>query len=124
MRKKNLKIKFVPFEKYKKEGMKAIMRDLRRETIILIDAKLPAEEEAKIIEETMKRINGNSGDFTGIELSSIDFTNNKKNATQLEKIKSMLIQTILGKKRGMTIIGPAKIVRRIDRNPQELLLYT
>ncbi len=121
--KKNLKIKFVPYEKYKKGGIKALMKDLRQETIVLIDAKLPAEEEAKIIEETMKRINSNSNSFIGIELSSIDFTNNK-NANSLDWIKNVLIQTIIGKKRGMTIIGPAKIVRRIDKNPQELLLYT
>lgn len=121
--KKNLKIKFVPYEKYKKGGIKALMKDLRQETIILIDAKLPAEEEAKIIEETMKRINSSSNSFIGIELSSIDFTNNK-NANSLDRIKNVLIQTIVGKKRGMTIIGPAKIVRRIDKNPQELLLYT
>lgn len=121
--KKNLKIKFVPYEKYKKGGIKALMKDLRQETIVLIDAKLTAEEEAKIIEETMKRINSNSNAFIGIELSSIDFTNNK-NANSLDWIKNVLIQTIIGKKRGMTIIGPAKIVRRIDKNPQELLLYT
>jgi len=122
MKKKNLKIKFVPYEKYRREGMKAIMKDLRQETIVLIDAKLPAEEEAKIIEETMKRINGNSNSFTGIELSSIDFTG--KTSNSLEWLKNVLIQTIIGKKRGMTIIGPAKIVRRIDKNPEELLLYT
>ena len=121
--KKNLRIKFVPYEKYKKGGIKALMKDLRQETIVLIDAKLTAEEEAKIIEETMKRINSNSNAFIGIELSSIDFTNNK-NANSLDWIKNVLIQTIIGKKRGMTIIGPAKIVRRIDKNPQELLLYT
>ena len=123
MMKKNLRIKFVPYEKYKKGGIKALMKDLRQETIVLIDAKLTAEEEAKIIEETMKRINSNSNAFIGIELSSIDFTNNK-NANSLDWIKNVLIQTIIGKKRGMTIIGPAKIVRRIDKNPQELLLYT
>lgn len=122
MKKNNLKIKFVPYEKYRRDGMKAIMKDLRQETIVLIDAKLPAEEEAKIIEETMKKINGNSNAFTGIELSSIDFSG--KTTNSLEWLKNVLIQTIIGKKRGMTIIGPAKIVRRIDKNPEELLLYT
>jgi hypothetical protein len=122
MKKKNLKIKFVPYEKYRRDGMKAIMKDLKQETIVLIDAKLPAEEEAKIIEETMKKINGNSNSFTGIELSSIDFSG--KTSNSLEWLKNVLIQTIIGKKRGMTIIGPAKIVRRIDKNPEELLLYT
>ena len=111
-------------EKYKKDGMKAIMRDLRQETIILIDAKLPADEEAKIIEETMKKIgNGKANGFTGIELSSIDFEK-KANVTSIDRIKNIIIKTIVGKNRGMTIIGPAKIVQRIDRNPEELLLYT
>lgn len=117
----NLKIKFVPYEKYRKDGLRSIMKDLRNETIVLIDAKLPAEEEAMIIEETMKKINGNHTSFTGIELSSIDMD---KAAGNMDKLKGMLIQTIIGKKRGMTIIGPARIVRKIDKNPEELLLYT
>jgi hypothetical protein len=120
--KKNLRIKFVPYEKYRVSGFKAVLKDLKKDTIVLIDAKLPADEEAKIIEETMKRINGKSSSFTGIELSSLDFNNNK--GITIDRIKNVLVQTIIGKKRGMTIIGPAKIVRKIEKNPQELLLFT
>ncbi len=35
----------------------------------------------------------------------------------------MIIERIAGKKRGLTIIGPAKIIRKIEKNPEELLLY-
>ena len=46
-----LRIKFLPYEKAKKEDIKGMLNDLKSGMIIVIDAKLPAEEEAKIIEE-------------------------------------------------------------------------
>jgi len=113
----NLKIKFVPYEKFRQEGFKKLFGDLKANTIILVDAKLNAEEEAKLIKDTMEKV---STSFTGIEMSSLEF---KKGSNFFDRIKNTLIEVILGKKRGLTIIGPAKIVRRIEKNPEELLLH-
>ena len=113
-----VKIKFMPYEKFKKNNNKSILRDLQSNTILLIDAKISPEEEAYIIEQTMKRI---SDKFTGVEMSSLEL--GEKNTNALKKLKNVLLEKILGKKRGLTIIGPAKIVRRIKRNPEELLVY-
>ncbi|MFQ5647731.1 MAG: DUF2073 domain-containing protein [Candidatus Aenigmatarchaeota archaeon] len=113
----NLKIKFVPYEKFRHDGFKRLLGDLKGNTIILVDAKLNAEEEARLIKDTMEKV---STSFTGIEMSSLEL---EKQPDTLDKIKNMLIETISGKKRGLTIIGPAKIVRRIEKNPEELLLH-
>lgn len=115
-----LKIKFIPYEKFKRDGVKTFMSDLRERTIVLIDAKLSAEEEANIIEETMKRI---SGKFTGIELNSLELASGSS-ITNFERVRNMVIERMTGKKRGLTIIGPSKVVREIRKNPEELLLYT
>ncbi len=115
-----LRIKFLPYEKAKKEDIKGMLNDLKSGMIIVIDAKLPAEEETKIIEETMKIV---SEKFPGIELSSIEISHSKSETT-LDKIKEVIIEKLSGKKRGLTIIGPAKIIRKIEKNPEELLLYT
>jgi hypothetical protein len=123
---KKLAIKFLPYEKFKQNGSRKFLRQIKGDTIILVDAKLSAEEEAGLIQETMKRIR-NGKDFSGIELSSLDLSRSKMPKNNLEKLiltmKNRFVETIIGKKRGMTIIGPAKIVQKIERNPEELLLH-
>lgn len=116
----NLKIKFLPYEKFKSDGFKSFSRDIQNNTIVLIDAKLTPEEEAKLIAETMKKVSDN---FSGIELSSLDISMDNKNASGFQKIKNNIIERLVGKHRGVTIIGPAKIVRKIEKNPEELMLY-
>lgn len=114
-----LKIKFVPYEKFKRDGFRSFLKDLQEKTIVLIDAKLGAEEEASIIEETMKKV---SGRFSGIELNSLEFSGGT--AGNLDRVRNMVIERVIGKKRGLTIIGPSRVVREIRKNPEELLLYT
>lgn len=115
----NLKIKFVPYERFKRNKFRTFLKDLQESTILLIDAKLTADEEAHVIKETMRKV---SGMFTGIELNSLELSNAKKMGN-FGKIKNMMIERIIGKKRGLTIIGPAKTIRQIKKNPEELLLY-
>jgi hypothetical protein len=114
-----LKIKYMPYEKLKEQKFNGIVKDLRHNTIILIDAKLSAKEEAQIIAETMRNV---SEDFSGIEFGSLDFYSEKESGN-LSKIRIALIEKIIGKKRGVTVIGPASIVRKIKKNPKELLLH-
>jgi hypothetical protein len=114
-----LKIKLVPYEKLKEQKFSRVIRDLHEKTLIIIDAKLNAKEEAQLIEETMK---GVSDSFSGIELSSIDFRK-KGDGGRVDKIKNAFVERMVGKKRGITIIGPAKFVQKIKRNPEELLVY-
>jgi hypothetical protein len=114
-----LRIKLIPYEKLKRGKYSELLKDLREGTIILIDAKLTPTEEADLIEETMKII---SDRFSGIELSSLE-TGQLKETTHLDRFRNLVIERILGKRRGLTIIGPAKIIRKIEKNPEELLLY-
>jgi hypothetical protein len=114
-----LKIKLIPYEKFKRDGFKSFMKDLKERTIVLIDAKLRADEEAEIIEETMKKV---SGRFTGIELNSLEL--DASTAKNFDRVRNMFVERMIGKKRGLTIIGPSKVVREIRKNPEELLLYT
>ena len=110
-----IKIKMVPYEKVKNDFSK-VFRALQNNSIVLIDAKLKPDEEAFIIEDTMKRF---SEKFTGIELSSIS----SPEMSNTERIRNMIVERITGKKRGFTIIGPANIVRKIKKNPDDLLVY-
>ena len=115
----NIRIKFVPYEKFRENSLGKFLKNLQENTIVLIDAKLTADEEANLIKETMGRV---SNQFSGIELNSLEFANGR-NLGNFDKIKNMVIERIIGKKRGLTIIGPAKTVHQIRKNPEELLLY-
>ncbi|MFC2143961.1 DUF2073 domain-containing protein [Candidatus Aenigmatarchaeota archaeon] len=114
----NIKIKLLPYERFKRDKYKAVLKELKDNTIILIDAKLSMEEELTLIKETMRNI---TGTFTGIELSSINSI--EKTMTNTDKFRNMLVERIIGKKRGMTIIGPARLVQKIKKNPEEIELY-
>lgn len=114
-----LRIKLIPYEKLKRGNYSDLLKDLKEGTIILVDAKLTPSEEADLIEETMKII---SDRFSGIELSSLELTE-LKGTTRMDRFRNLVIERILGKRRGLTIIGPAKIIRKIEKNPEELLLY-
>ncbi len=116
----DVKIKFYPYEKLKEDGIKDMLRDLKKNTIIMIDAKLKPDEEAKLIEETMKNISTN---FSGIELDSLDLTTSDENDTVLKKLKDQILEFITGKKRGLTLIGPADIIKKIEKKPDDLLLH-
>ncbi len=118
--KKELKIKFVPYEILKKKKTKDIVSDLEKNTIILVDAKLLPTEETKLIRATMKKV---SSKFSGIELNSLDLSEMKKNKTWSEIVKEKAMEIILGKKRGITIIGPADIIKKIEKDPSDLLLF-
>jgi len=114
----NLKIKFIPYEKTMGDDFSKILKDLKKDTIILIDAKLSAKHEAELIKKTMEQI---SEKFAGIELSSIELASGKDSATG--KVRDFLFTLATGKTRGMTVIGPARIIRKIEKNPEELMVY-
>ena len=116
----SLKIKLLPYENLKKYEFSSIFKDLKEDTIILVDAKLKSEEEANIIKETMKRV---SDKFSGIELSSLELSSSQSDGFG-GKIKNKLIEMVIGKKRGLTLIGSAKIIKKLKKNPEHLMLYT
>jgi len=116
MGKRDIKIKLLPYEKLSVTRVNTLLKDLESNTIILIDAKLTSEEEAHLIEETMKKV---STKFKGIELDSLDPV---KDTDLFAKMKSLLVELISGKKRGVTLIGPAGLVKQIKKDPQNLML--
>ena len=110
-----LKIKLIPYESMK-EDFRRVMKALEMGSLVLIDSRLNPQEEAELIKDTMERF---SEKFTGIELSSVS----PPESTSIEKLKNSLAEKLTGKRGGFTIIGPASIVRKIKKNPQELMVY-
>ena len=93
-----------------------IVKDNR---IIIMEGRLKKEEEADLIEITMEQI---SPKFKGIELSVIYPDKSKQNAMQ--KVKGSFANVLLGDRLGLTIIGPASIVKKIEKDPEKIELFT
>lgn len=87
--------------------------------IILLEGKLEPHEEAKLIEKTMEEI---SPTFKGVEICTIE--QELSNKPLMYKFKSKVAKMLLGNKGGLTIIGPAVIVKEIKRDPNKIELLT
>lgn len=115
---KELSLEFVPFEKLRKmdkdEQVNFIIKKIKDDKILIFDSKLTPEEEAKLISETMKHINKK---FSGIEICSLY---SETNQNWFDKTKNTIFKVLTGKSRGASIIGPAKIIKEIKRDPESI----
>jgi hypothetical protein len=117
---KNVKVdlEFIPFEILRKmsleQQVKFIIKKTKDSKILIFDSQLTAQEEAKLISETMKHIDRK---FSGIEICSLHMD---KNESFVDKAKSFIFKTLTGKMRGTSIIGPAKIIKQIKRDPEKI----
>ncbi len=96
-----------------------LLRLVKTDKIILLEGRLRSEEETELIRRTMEEI---SAKFTGIELSVV-YPESKQDAF-FAKIKQSFVNMILGNRRGMTIIGPANVVKEIKQDPEKIQLFT
>lgn len=96
-----------------------LLQLVKTDKILLVEGRLKSEEEAELIRKTMESINDK---FTGIELSVI-YPEDKEVAL-FKKLHNMFLNMILGSRRGMTIIGPANVVKEIKQDPGKIQLFT
>tara|TARA_Y100000310_G_C20698161_1_gene827210 strand:- start:3208 stop:3600 length:393 start_codon:yes stop_codon:yes gene_type:complete len=92
----------------------------KQNKIVLLQGRLKKEEEAELIKTTMEEINK---DFKGIELAVIEDASSKT-ASGVEALRAGLSNLFLGDRQGLTIIGPANIVKAIKKDPKKIELYT
>ncbi|MEK6853280.1 MAG: DUF2073 domain-containing protein [Nanoarchaeota archaeon] len=115
--------KFVPYHEV--EGLSSakrvnkLLRIVKEDKIVIMEGRLKRQEEADLIEITMEEI---SPKFKGIELSVICPDKDKQDA--LQRIKGTFADVLLGDRQGLTIIGPASIVKKIESNPDQIELFT
>jgi len=118
-----LTLQFVPHIEI--EGMSSLGRirkllnAVKEDKIVLLEGRLKKEEEAELIKTTMEEINA---EFKGIELAVI--YPESQNAAAFHELKQSFINIILGDRQGLTIIGPASIVKEIKKDPGKIQLFT
>ena len=112
-----LTLQYIPYREIMNldtEGkIKKILKSVKEDKIILIDGRLDPIEESELIQRTMESIDKR---FKGIEIAGI-IPNNK---LLIDKIRKEVARVILGRDEGLTIIGPATIVKEIKRNPNKI----
>ena len=89
-----------------------ILEIVKQGKIVVLEGKLKSEEEADLIEITMQNVNKK---FKGIEVATL-------NPKGKDDFRSKILGLIAGNRIGLTVIGPAVIVKDIKKNPGKLEL--
>ena len=118
-----LVLQFIPYSTIEhlssSKRVSKLLSLVKTDKIVMLEGRLRSDEEADLIRKTMEDIDDK---FTGIELSVI--YPEMKNKDIFTKIKNSFINFVLGDRQGMTIIGPANIVKEIKQDPEKIQLFT
>jgi hypothetical protein len=120
---KGFSIQFIPYSEIRNldsnERIKKILGIVLGNNILFLQGRLKAEEEARLIGDTMAMI-GHVKDFKGIELAVIG---GNGDSGIIDRMRSGIIKVLSkGDLGAVTIIGPATIVKEIKRNPKKIEL--
>lgn len=88
-----------------------LLKVIRSGSLIVLEERLGAEDEKLLIEETMNIIDDR---FTGIEISSLGGGS--------ADWKDAIIRMLGGKTSGLTVIGPAKMIKAIKKDTNKINL--
>ena len=99
--------------------IRKLLNIAKENKIVLLQGRLSKDEETELIKATMEEINK---DFKGVELAVIEPGNEK--VTGLGIIRKGITGILLGNRQGLTIIGPASVVKEIKKDPTKIELLT
>lgn len=121
---KGFSIQFLPYTEIRdlesNARIKKILGIVLGNNILILQGKLRADEETRLIGDTMAMV-GHVKNFKGIELAVI--SGNGENTGFYKKFKYGLASALTGGNiNAITIIGPATIVKEMKRNPKKIEL--
>jgi hypothetical protein len=121
-----ISISFLPLEKFHSmeldKKVDLIISKSKKKEILVIEGLLNPEEEMELIKKTMANI---SKIFRGIEIESLSAEELKGGYSKfMDRIRGRMLDYLMGRKRGITIIGPATLVKEIKKNPENISLKT
>lgn len=102
------------------ERVKKILGLILNNKIVIFHGRLRAEEEARLIEDTMALVD-HVKNFKGIELAVIE--PDLKNENILVKLKHGIAKRLVGESSAITVIGPASVIKEIKRDPKKIELF-
>ena len=118
----SLTLQFIPHKDIlglsSEERVNKLLSIVKLNKIILLEGRIKSQEESELIRRTMEEIDDS---FKGIEISPI-LVDNSSDAF-LQKLREHFIKLVLGTRSGLTIIGPANIVKEIKQDPDKIQLF-
>lgn len=117
-----LTLQIVPYDEIASLSSLGRIRKLlnvaKENKIVLLQGRLTKDEETELIKTTMEEINKN---FKGIELAVIE---PYKDSTGIDALRNNIASVLLGNRQGLTVIGPANVVKEIKKDPKKIELLT
>ena len=117
-----LTIRFVTYSEISRlsgaDRIKKILDIILENKIVILQGRLEPTEETSLIQSTMALV-GRIKSFRGVELAVI---NPGQDQGVFDKLRSGLANAISRGRDGLTIIGPATIVKQIKRDPSKVEL--
>ena len=92
---------------------------VKENRIVVLEGKLKKKEEMQLIKRTMEEIDER---FKGIETSELH--SNTKDQGLMDKLKNSIVEMLAPDRQGVTIIGPASVIKEIKRDPNRIQLVT
>lgn len=118
-----LTIQFIPYHEVSKlssqQRINRLLAEVKENKLVLMEGRLKPEEETKLIQKTMEDV---SDVFSGVELCTVYPESGEDNL--FAKLRVMFANLLIGDRSGMTLIGPATIVKEIRRDPNKIQLLT
>ncbi len=120
---KELSLHFLSFDKLKeedsRENIKNILDRAKKGQIVVIEGTLSPVFESNLIESTMQNV---STKFSGIEIASITVNKRLSDGPLGDKMKEFMLSKLGGGKRGLTVVGPANVIKKIKSDPENIIL--
>ncbi len=118
-----LTIEFIQYHELAKlspqQRLNRLLTEVKENKLVMMEGRLRPEEEAKLIQKTMEDV---SADFQGVELCTIYPGMGDDNL--LAKLRLSVANLLIGNRSGLTLIGPASLVKEIRRDPNKIQLLT
>jgi hypothetical protein len=115
-------IEFIPFSQISglntEQKIKKILKAVKSDKIVLIQGKLKKDEETELIKLTMSMVNEK---FHGIE-PAIFSPEIKNSGNFMRYLKEKFINMLLSDRQGITLVGPANLIKEIKRDPEKMQL--
>ncbi|OGM01617.1 hypothetical protein A3K72_01555 [Candidatus Woesearchaeota archaeon RBG_13_36_6] len=119
-----LTIQFVPYHEIENlssgKRIRKLLELAKEDKIVLLEGRLKREEETDLIKKTMEEIGPN---FKGIELAVL-YPEKEVDDAFIKKAKKEVINLLMGDRQGITVLGPATIIKDIKKDPHKIELLT
>tara|TARA_Y100000310_G_scaffold123699_1_gene122468 strand:+ start:1266 stop:1661 length:396 start_codon:yes stop_codon:yes gene_type:complete len=120
---KGLSLQVIPYSEIQglniAQRVKKVLNLVLGNKIVILQGRLRAEEEARLIEDTMALVD-HVKNFRGIELALIE--PNLKEQGMFVKMKHGIAKRLVGNNNALTVVGPASIIKEIKRDPRKIEL--